>query len=71
MTLETGFLHQIRVGFTHIGHPVLGDRVYGDAADAAPRHMLHCARLEYDVVKAESPDPADFAAAVAAARAEA
>ncbi len=72
VALETGFLHQIRVGFAHLGYPVLGDKVYGgDAAESAPRHMLHCARLEYDVIKAESPDPPDFAAAVEAARAEA
>lgn len=69
VTLETGFLHQIRVGFAHVGHPVLGDRAYGgEVAAAAPRHMLHCARLEYDVVKAESPDPHDLAAAIEAER---
>lgn len=27
--LETGRTHQIRVHFSHIGHPVLGDSVYG------------------------------------------
>ena len=28
-TLETGRTHQIRVHMSHIGHPVLGDEVYG------------------------------------------
>lgn len=76
VALETGFLHQIRVGFAHLGHPVLGDATYGgDVSNAAPRQMLHCARLVYDagsdVVTADSPDPADFEAAVAAQRSRA
>jgi 23S rRNA pseudouridine1911/1915/1917 synthase len=29
--LETGRTHQIRVHMAHIGHPVLGDPVYGPA----------------------------------------
>lgn len=70
VALETGFLHQIRVGFSYLGHPVLGDRVYGgEAAEAAPRHMLHCARIEFDAVKAEAPDPPDLVAAIEAERA--
>ncbi|NNL67324.1 MAG: RluA family pseudouridine synthase [Myxococcales bacterium] len=73
VALETGFLHQIRVGFAHLGHPVLGDAVYGDAAaPAAPRQMLHCARLVYDagedVVTAEAPDPPDLLAMAATLR---
>ncbi|MCL2699009.1 MAG: RluA family pseudouridine synthase, partial [Defluviitaleaceae bacterium] len=31
--LETGRTHQIRVHMTHIGHPLLGDPVYGNGAD--------------------------------------
>jgi len=68
--LETGFLHQVRVGFAAAGHPVLGDAVYGaEAAGAAPRQMLHCARLAYEEIDVESPDPADFSEAVAVERA--
>jgi 23S rRNA pseudouridine1911/1915/1917 synthase len=67
--LETGFLHQVRVGFADAGHPVLGDVVYGgEAADAAPRQMLHCARLAYQEIDVTSPDPGDFAAAIARER---
>ena len=29
LTLETGRLHQIRIHLQHIGHPVVGDAVYG------------------------------------------
>jgi len=70
VSLETGFLHQVRVGFADAGHPVLGDAVYGaEAAGAAPRQMLHCARLAYEGIDVHSPDPADFAEALTAERA--
>ena len=32
--LETGRTHQIRVHMAHIGHPVVGDKVYGPKKDA-------------------------------------
>ncbi len=35
LRLETGRTHQIRVHLTHLGHPLLGDSVYG-----TPRHAL-------------------------------
>ncbi len=64
VSLETGFLHQIRASFAHRGHPVAGDRRYGPAEDptGAPRQMLHAARLELDEIRVASPDPPDFAA---------
>jgi 23S rRNA pseudouridine1911/1915/1917 synthase len=39
-TLHTGRTHQIRVHLKHLGHPVLGDEVYGRRG-AYPRQMLH------------------------------
>ncbi len=46
--LETGRTHQIRVHMTHIGHPILGDPVYGRAsAPEMRRQALHAARLEF------------------------
>ncbi len=64
---KTGFLHQIRVSLAHLGFPVLGDRTYGPANDpvAVPRQMLHAAYAGWGEIEASSPDPADFAAALA------
>jgi 23S rRNA pseudouridine1911/1915/1917 synthase len=61
---RTGFLHQIRASLAHLGHPVAGDRTYGAGRDArgAGRQMLHAASVSWREVRAESPDPADFAA---------
>jgi len=41
---ETGRQHQLRVHAELLGHPILGDRLYGDAR-ASPRLMLHAHRL--------------------------
>lgn len=45
--LETGRTHQIRVHLAAVGHPVVGDSMYGGARAAlvAPRPMLHARRL--------------------------
>lgn len=62
---RTGFLHQIRVALAHIGHPLLGDRVYGDElAAAASRHMLHASSLRFEEIAAACDPPADFQARV-------
>jgi tRNA pseudouridine32 synthase / 23S rRNA pseudouridine746 synthase len=44
----TGRSHQLRVHLLAIGHPMLGDTLYGSqtAASAAPRLLLHACRLE-------------------------
>ncbi|MBI2887833.1 MAG: RluA family pseudouridine synthase [Chloroflexi bacterium] len=38
---QTGRTHQIRVHLAAIGHPVVGDRVYGHASALCPRQFLH------------------------------
>ena len=44
--LETGRTHQIRVHFSHIGHPLAGDGLYGEKSDLIERQALHCGKLE-------------------------
>ena len=46
LKLETGRTHQIRVHMAHIGHPLLGDFLYGqEDRDLIPRAALHSVRL--------------------------
>jgi len=57
--IHTGRTHQIRVHMAHIGHPLLGDTVYGpqenavwkrrsdSLAEMAPRQMLHAFHLSF------------------------
>ena len=54
LVLETGRTHQIRVHLSTIGHPVLGDKLYGTpeslemaAKLGAEPHMLHASRLQF------------------------
>lgn len=73
--LETGRTHQVRVHMTSLGHPLVGDAVYGPkrkmdyGAEAPfPRQALHAFSLEfehpisYKRLKFESPLPHDMEA---------
>lgn len=42
IVLQTGRTHQIRVHFSHIGHPLAGDEVYGGSTEQIGRQALHC-----------------------------
>ncbi len=46
INLITGRTHQIRVHFSHIGHPLLGDVLYG-GSDIFPRQALHCQKISF------------------------
>lgn len=46
--LETGRTHQIRVHFSHIGHPLAGDDLYGGKTNYIDRQALHCHRLAFE-----------------------
>lgn len=64
--LETGRRNQIRVQLAGIGHPVLGDRSYGNPSRLIPRAALHAARLAFRhpgtglTLRLESPLPPDM-----------
>lgn len=45
-SLDTGRTHQIRVHFSHIGHPLAGDSLYG-GSDTFQRQALHAVKLEF------------------------
>lgn len=52
--LHTGRTHQIRVHLASIGHPVMGDKLYGKPhsqklKDILPRQFLHASRLEFQL----------------------
>ncbi|ARK31450.1 RluA family pseudouridine synthase [Halalkalibacter krulwichiae] len=46
--LETGRTHQIRVHFSYIGHPLLGDDLYGGSTAMISRQALHCHKVEFE-----------------------
>lgn len=49
LDLETGRTHQIRVHMQHIGHPLLGDPLYGkEGTDDIQRQALHAWQLNFE-----------------------
>ncbi len=70
---KTGRTHQLRVHLSELGHPILGDAVYGRGAftDYRPqRHLLHASEIvffdpsENKKVAVHSPLPDDFKTAL-------
>ncbi|KAB2337715.1 RluA family pseudouridine synthase [Cytobacillus depressus] len=47
LKLETGRTHQIRVHMSYLGHPLLGDDLYGGSRNLITRQALHCGRLSF------------------------
>jgi 23S rRNA pseudouridine1911/1915/1917 synthase len=64
--LMTGRTHQIRVHLASIGHPVLGDWLYGERDDCRPRLHAHLLQMTHPATGAPlavaAPLPADFLA---------
>ncbi|WP_067729599.1 RluA family pseudouridine synthase [Oceanobacillus damuensis] len=46
--LETGRTHQIRVHFSHLGHPLAGDDLYEGSLTYIDRQALHCCQISFE-----------------------
>ena len=68
---HTGRMHQLRVHLSHLGHPIVGDTMYGRArkhpvAALAKRQMLHAEKLSFvhpgtkERLEFVAPVPKDF-----------
>ncbi len=74
LQLHTGRTHQARVHLAWLGHPLLGDAVYGKRSPLLPRHFLHAQRLAFAhpatgrPLEFRSPLPPDLGNALEAAR---
>lgn len=47
ISLETGRTHQIRVHMAYLGHPIIGDSLYGSESILINRQALHAYRVEF------------------------
>jgi 23S rRNA pseudouridine1911/1915/1917 synthase len=83
--IHTGRTHQVRVHFQFLGHPLVGDAIYGARPNArlkeltdyaAPRVMLHARELSFihprteEEMSFEAPLPKDFREALKVLRRE-
>ncbi len=47
LSLDKGRTHQIRVHMSYIGHPLVGDTLYGGSSEQAQRQALHAVKLSF------------------------
>lgn len=67
-SLETGRTHQLRVHSKYIGHPIVGDTLYGHASNLISRQALHAYKIEFIhpiteekiIIKSDLPDDFNF-----------
>ena len=64
----TGRTHQLRVHFASLGHPIIGDDLYGESDPFIDRHALHARTLEFpllsgETIKLSAPLPDDLLSA--------
>ena len=70
LRLETGKTHQIRCHMSSMGHPLVGDDLYGGKRDFINRQALHCGTLEFthpvtsEIITVTAPLPNDIENAV-------
>jgi 23S rRNA pseudouridine1911/1915/1917 synthase len=77
VSIETGRTHQIRVHLAFIGHPIVGDHVYGRTRPTEPqldRQFLHASALAFQLpdgaaLRLEAPLPGDLQAVLEELRA--
>lgn len=66
LVLETGKTHQIRCHMRHLGHPLLGDDLYGGSPEQISRQALHCGEMTFshpvsgETVTVQAPIPEDM-----------
>ena len=59
LEIVTGLRHQIRASLAWLGHPVVGDRLYGSPGPA-DRHLLHAASIRLEGFLAVSEVPVEI-----------
>jgi 23S rRNA pseudouridine1911/1915/1917 synthase len=57
--MRTGVRHQIRATLAELGHPIVGDRLYGSTAELG-RHWLHAASIAWNDFAAEAELPPEL-----------
>lgn len=63
---QTGRTHQLRLHFSHLGAPILGDDLYGSASPLIERHALHARKLNFvhpdsrEVISIQADLPSDM-----------
>ncbi|WP_208558820.1 RluA family pseudouridine synthase [Marinilactibacillus kalidii] len=64
--LHTGRTHQIRVHFSYLNHPLVGDDLYGENSGLFTRQALHCSGLSFvhpfsrEEIQVTAPLPTDM-----------